>query len=206
MGFGNPSASASPPGDGDTTIVERAAAILDRELEASPMGDLSAPPVNDPPSPSQAGDSWMRALEMFAEALRGRVASGWDRAVSRAQEAEPGPRSPTAPGPRGAVIHLTGRARASDVAEVTIALANDDRDQPAEIAFSWTALLAELGRCISEERITIEPPDLSVPAGEIGEVVMRVDLPPDATPGAYVGLVRTNQPGDSLAIVTIYVD
>lgn len=194
-------------GDGDSQIVERAAAILEQELASSPYHELLISSGAGGRS-STAGPlaDWMRSLRGFGDALNWLLIEPGQPRVAPVESPIPETGRPTLIQRERSVVHLAGRGRAGEAVDVTIGLVNEDTEQPAEIEFGWTAMLAGPSRHISEDRITMAPQHLGLDAAGTGEVVMRIDLPPDADPGDYVGLVCLGPPNNHLAIVTISVD
>jgi hypothetical protein len=112
------------------------------------------------------------------------------------------------PSPRQAdsLFHATARSRPGESVELVLELINDQRAGPVQVEWVCTDLVSAQGRRIAAERIAFEPAALWLPAQSSGTVALRVDVPPNAEPGLYAGLLRATNLDDLKAIVTLGVE
>ncbi len=90
-------------------------------------------------------------------------------------------------------------------AQISMSLVNED-EQPGEIAFFSTGLVGEDGACISAERVSFQPRELTLQPGNSGEVIVRVVVPAQTRCGVYSGLVRASRLDYLHAVVVVQVD
>jgi hypothetical protein len=198
-----------------TSIVERAAAILEQELKT--------PLFHESPAPSSAGDPLTKGPDKLAgapgqagrdaralvDALLRLLASGGasrGTAVGGAPTEERPSRDAESLVTDGPVFRATARARPGQLIELSIGLVNDDPDEPAEVELFCTELLAGPDLRIPEARVRLLPSGLRLQPGGSADVVIRVDVPPDAARGSYVGLLRATNLDDLQAIVALRVE
>jgi hypothetical protein len=103
------------------------------------------------------------------------------------------------------VLSPSGPVAPGGTTQICISLVNED-EQPAQIVFFSTGLIGENGECISAERVSFQPPELMLPPGKTGEVIVGVVVPAQTRCGVYSGLVRASKLDYLHAVLVVQVD
>lgn len=103
------------------------------------------------------------------------------------------------------VLTPPGPVPPGETAQTTISLINEDR-RAAQILFSNTALIGENGGDIPAACVSFQPSELTIEAGEAGDVVVCVDVPPQTPCGIYSGLIRASRLEHLHAVLVVQVE
>jgi hypothetical protein len=74
-----------------------------------------------------------------------------------------------------------------------------------DTGFFSTDLLSDTGRSIPGHQVSFDPPRLTLAPGERGNVTARVEVPLQAAPGAYSGLVQASGLPANKTVITVQV-
>jgi hypothetical protein len=191
-----------------TGIVEQASAVLASER---PTGRASAEPGPGSVVPAHGiptdrlREQASALIEQLFALSSGRHSS--DTAASGpaqlpvAQPPADGPARSVEPAP---VLSAPGPVMPGASAQIRISLINED-DQPVQIAFFSTALIGEDGKQIPPDSVSFQPPELTLQAGGIGDVMVRVLVPAQTPCGIYSGLVRASKLDYLHAVLVVQV-
>ncbi len=177
------------------TIVETARAVLEQELRASPPGlpsaGSSAAAQPDPLAPRQRAHAALDAVLDVVARLRERV-----------------PRTAALGQPLEALLPVLSVARpapAGSEARLTTAIAADGT-APTEVRFAVTDLVSDAGARIPAASVEPMPTGVTLRGRDPVPIVVQIRIPPDATPGRYVGLLRAINLDDLRALITVSVE
>jgi uncharacterized membrane protein len=104
------------------------------------------------------------------------------------------------------ILHVASRGRPGQTVDLVLGLVNERTTEPVRVHLFCTELVAGYGSRIAAERVALDPADLWLAAQSSGDVVVRVNIPQNAEPGLYAGLLRAANLDDLNAIVTLAVD
>jgi hypothetical protein len=90
-------------------------------------------------------------------------------------------------------------------AEIRTAVMNDGSTR-VEVGFFCSDLVADTRGRIAATCLRFRPARLDVPPGAVADLVIDMDVPPDAEPGLYHSLVHTTDRGGSPALLMFRVD
>jgi hypothetical protein len=183
-----PSNDATPARNGvapPSNVVGRAAAILAR-------GSADPPGTKDGPrNPAASIENLQRrALALVSEffSYMGAPTSGPDL-LAQAASALPW-RRPSGPAPAGGS------------ASVPLRIENLE-DRAANVCFYSSDLQGDGGRSIPSFAVSFDPPALDIGPGQRALVTAKIDVPPQAIPGAYSGLIQAAGAPGMKAVITV---
>jgi hypothetical protein len=84
-------------------------------------------------------------------------------------------------------------------------LLSNDRRRPIDVGFWCTDLLSASGARITPDRVRLEPASVRIPPAATAPLAILVDVPFDAAPGVYRGLLQAADLLDVQAIVSLSV-
>jgi hypothetical protein len=201
------SGSPRPSGEEGGSIVDLATELLARELAVPPLDPSSGFAVGNSPTREQPSlPAWLvqggPAQALMDTLLRLLGSSQAAGPLATTQFAPTGLQLPAA---ENQICRATTRTRPGEAVELTVGLANDDLERPAQIELFCTELLAGPDRCISRDQVTLLPPRLEIPPGGSADVVVRISVPPGAA-GTYGGLLQGVGRSQLQALVSVRVD
>jgi hypothetical protein len=79
-------------------------------------------------------------------------------------------------------------------------------DHPVQVSFYSSDLLSDSGASIPSFAISFEPAMLNLGSRQQGVVTANIDVPPQAIPGSYSGLVQAAGLAQVKAVITVEVD
>jgi hypothetical protein len=88
---------------------------------------------------------------------------------------------------------------------ISMQLQNESKDNPMNISFGETDLIAPSGNRILSRNIRIKPKSLKINPGEKKEVKFIVKVPKSAKPGIYSGLVQDKNISSLQAMISLEV-
>jgi hypothetical protein len=200
---------------GERQIVDAASAILNAELTANPPGSGGAFARRDWAAAAAQVFETLNRSALTSPPTRERLHVFLDRmidaiAVAQAAAAPPTDRNSTGT-PTAKMVTLPD-IRAEDspaqpgrAVSMRIGLRNDDTKNTANLTFAASDLVANADRRIPHSRLDIVPPVVRLAPETTANVVVCVDVPPDARPDTYRGLLVGT--GDDMvqALLTIRV-
>lgn len=155
------------------SIVERAAAILRDELSLGALENIA-----------RADRIWSaQEVDLFGVGTRRRLRQDIETVLDTVLDLL-APRSDALSVLRSPYPVAPGRA-----AEIQTRLANDTQ-QPVELSFACSDLMSPSQSRIDAERVRISPTPLHIPAGKVGDMSIRLEIPHDARPGVYKALLQ----------------
>jgi hypothetical protein len=191
----------SPDGNDGSAFVDQATEVLNEQLAiAPPPSSLFSRLLNEKALRDHAGSPGeeldLRVLvEMLLRLLdRAEVLPG----IADVQDGSARERFPS-PIPETALFDVVAVTRQGETTELIMGVINDDADKSVHIKAACADLVARPDRRIAAERIAFTPTELVLPAGGSADVVIRVDVPFDASRGSYSGLLRPTKLGGSPA-------
>jgi hypothetical protein len=113
---------------------------------------------------------------------------------------------PTARAPYAPTIALPGEVARGGSGSVPFSLENDGDAETARFTFQATDLVNAEGESISARQVTFEPPALTVPPHDRESVTISVQVPADAAPGVYSGLVLASNLERLRAVLLLTVE
>jgi hypothetical protein len=126
-----------------------------------------------------------------------------------AQRISVGDGAPAAQSARAAsapTITVPGEVARGGSASVPFSLENDGDAETAEFTFQTTDLVNADGETIPAQHVTFEPPTLAISAHERESVTINVQVPGDAAPGTYSGLVLATNLERLRAVLLVTVE
>jgi hypothetical protein len=175
------------------TIVETARAVLEQELRASPLVQPSAGPsaaAQPDPAPRRRAHAALDAVLDSLARLRERVPDVASASLSDVQLP---------------VLSVARPTRAGSDARVTTAVAADG-SAPIEVRFAATDLVSNAGARIPAAALEAMPATVTVRGRDPVPIAVQIRVPPDATPGTYIGLLRAINLDDLRALITVSVE
>jgi hypothetical protein len=174
-------------------VVGRAAAILAREAPAVPAASgIAAAGDGQRNSCASIADLQQRAMALVSD-----VFSYLGAQQPRLDSLDPAAlglpwRRPEVPAPAGGSTSIPLRIENLE-------------DRPVSISFYSSDLLSDGGRSIPSFAVSFDPATLNIGAGQQAVVTAKVDVPPQAIPGAYSGLVQAAGVSGVKAVITVDV-
>jgi hypothetical protein len=179
------------------TIVETARAVLGQELRASPLarpaaGAPAAAQLQTDPAPRQRAHAVLDMVLDTLARLRERVPEATSASASLSEVQLP-------------VLSVARPARAGSDARLTTAIAADG-PAPTEVRFAVTDLVSDTGARIPALTVEPTPGTVTLRGSDPVPIVVQIHVPPDATPGRYIGLLRAINLDDLRALITVSVE
>ena len=182
---------------GTPTLAQRAAAILSDEIANGALANVAAA--------SQSWSAHRRDL-IGPEAAR-RLAAEFGRLLDTVLDLLAPPLRP-APVPdqieRLPVLRARRSAQPGGAAEIHTGLRNDG-PTPVEVGFVWSDLVAGPDGRIDAGRVRLLPGGVRFPPGVFADLTIGLDVPNDARPGLYHGLLQATEPVGLRALLTFPV-
>lgn len=195
---------------GGESIVDAASAILDAEVAANPPDgrlpfarrDWAAAVAQvlealngttPPPLPSRE-----RLHGLLDQVLDGLATAQTQAAPSRAAQST----TVSLPHIRGGDV----AAKPGQTISVSLRLRNDDPTASAELTLATSDLVGAASRRIPHSQLALIPPVVRLAPGGAADVVVQVDIPPDARPDTYRGLIVGAGDDPVQAMLTVRVE
>ena len=172
-------------------MVGRAAAILAREASKVPVASVIAAGMNEQALPATSIEELhQRAMALLSDLFSylGAQVPGADSLVRSALEIPW--RRPAAP------------AFAGGSTSIPLRLENLE-DRPVTLSFYSSDLLSDGGGSIPSFAVSFDPATLDVGAGAQAVITAKIEVPAQATPGAYSGLVQAAGLERVKAVITV---
>jgi hypothetical protein len=179
-------------------LAERAAAILRNEISNGALANIAAAnrvwaahrrdliaPEAARRLAAEVGGLLDTVLDLLAPVPRSSGISPLPPAAGPDHPAERG-RQTVEPLP---VLEMRQSVPPGGAAEIHTSLRNDG-PSPAEVGFVWSDLIAEPGGRISAGRVRLPPLPIRIPPGALVDLAIGLDVPDDACPGLYQGLLQ----------------
>ncbi len=103
------------------------------------------------------------------------------------------------------VLCVPRPTRAGSEARLTTALAADG-SAPTEVRFAVTDLVSEAGARIPAAAVEPTPAAVTLRGSTPVAIVVQIRVPPDASPGRYIGLLRALNLDDLRALISVSVE
>jgi hypothetical protein len=97
-------------------------------------------------------------------------------------------------------------ATAGETVDLRTRLQNDEDVETDDIVLAWTDLVATASRRIPSERVSISPNRFRIPPGSSADVAVTVQIPIDASPGHYRGVMHDPRIDDLWVVLAVQIE
>ena len=202
-----------------TSVVERAASILEEEIAAGIVAAKNAESRFVDVKSTRSGKPEEVMLRFRRDAhdvvdivmdlinVATQTVGGLTQSVIRiAAEDRPAGASSSRAGASVPTLTPAAATHAGATVELSMALENDSDAPTEEFAFHATDLVNQQGNRIDADRVRFSPPALVIPPHDRARLLIQIDVPEGASKGVYTGLVQATKMSQLRAMLLVPIE